>query len=151
MKAKLKDAVDVMAVITNKETRASEVIDVDHVFVVSQTINWIGNVAQFVVAFGGVDSTGRLHLCPERKENLANITINEPTFSELFRANANPLRELPQSLLDEVFAGVVIPACDKHCWGLDEVEIAMDDVTVFSKEKNKPARTKAEIDAARGK
>lgn len=127
MQGKLAQSLDVMAIVTDKEARTSEVLDIDQVYVVSYSVNHTAQSAQFAVGFGGMDSNGKLHLCPEQQRAVTQVTIRNPVFSELFEdKNGNPLRELSQDFLDKVFAEQVLPACNNAVWGMNDMNVSID-------------------------
>lgn len=137
MHAKMKQALDVMGVIVNKEKRTAEVVNVDCIQIVEWRISSQPRVAQFVIAFGGCDSTGKFHSSPDQKE-LAAITIHDPVFSQYFMASdGNLKRGFSEELMDEVFRDAIIPIAVERCWTFDEIEISMADITVFKKEKQR--------------
>ena len=138
MQGQLAQPLDVMAVVTSKDKKTVEALDVDQVFVVHYAINHVAKHAQFVVGFGGKDSSGKLHLFPELREKLSQITIGGDDFVKWFEtAEGNPKRELTQAFLDQIFAEVILPACQKLAWGMEEIDVHLNGKSCFKVEKPK--------------
>ena len=138
MHCKLDKSLDMMAVVVDKDKRTTECLDVDRVQVMSYRVNYVGRYADFVLAFGGCDSTGKFHMDPKRSTELANCVIKDPVFGELFDdAVGNPIVGLSAKTIETVFAEHVLPIADKMCWQFDDVEMQMDGKTVFKKTRVK--------------
>jgi hypothetical protein len=138
MKGSLVKSLDTMAAVTNKQDRKAEVLDVDQVQVVAMTIDHLQKLAHFTIAFGGLDSSGKFWIDPDRRGNGAIITIREPLFSQLFcDVNGNPNFVFTQEALEDLFATHLIPGADKFAWTFDELEVHSKGKTIFKKEKTK--------------
>lgn len=146
MQAALARPLDVMSVVTDRTNRKSEVIDVNQVFVVSEIRDHDKQLAQFVVAFGGKDSTGKLHICPIRRQKMTQITIPPDLYAKYFNdSNGNPRRGILQADLDELFAEHIVPSCDRLAWGMESVHVVMDGELIYSKDKDAPALCRAQL------
>jgi hypothetical protein len=131
MEGKLVPALGVMAVMIDPAARSVEAVDVDRVRVVSFSINAIDLVAQFVLGFGSVASDDRFRLDPQRQASLAHLSIIEPTFTSLFLDNGSLRRNYPKAFFDDLFATVLLPLANERVWGLTDIEVQMNGVTVF--------------------
>jgi len=138
MQGKIKVSLDVMAVVTDKAQRKTEAVNVDQVYVVSQYVDWLNQLAQFTLAIGGKDSSGRLSICPELRDKLARISIKDETFRQYFATpEGNPKTWLTADEQAALFADVLIPMAYKLVWSekggpwdRDDVEIVVGIKTV---------------------
>lgn len=138
MKGQLTKSLDAMAALIDAEARTAEVIDVDHVYVVDLHINYVAKVASFVLAFGGKDSSGKLHMCPQRRESMAKLSINSPDFEKYFQTpEGNPRHDLSAAHLRTAFTEVLVPAANQLVWGMEELEVRIDGQSIYKKEKPK--------------
>lgn len=136
MYAKLTKPLDVMAAVVDKNSKAVECLDVDCIQVISITINHIAKIAQFVLAFGGCDSTGRFHLCPQRRENMSQVTIANEKFNEYFLVDGNPRMDFPESFMNMLFERELVGASNDRAWGLDELEVTLQGKSIYKKQKS---------------
>lgn len=132
-----------MAVIIDEELRLSETLDVDQIRIVSIVINVIQGHAQFIMAFGGIDSTGRFHPDPKRAEDAFPVVIqrqNQPVeFDRLFTEAGTPgsiKTTFEPGFFDVIAEEILLPTAYKLIWGAadryPDMEIQISGRTVFS-------------------
>lgn len=137
--------IGLMAVIVDEELRLSETLDVDQIRVVSMTINVVQGFANFVLAFGGIDSTGRFHPDHKHAEDAFPVVIqraNQPAeFDRLFTEVGTPgsIKTTYEPDYFEVIAEqILLPTAYKLMWGAEhkypDMEVQIAGRTVFSQQ-----------------
>lgn len=136
MLGRFKDSLDLMAIVTDKEKRSTEALDVNYVYVVEEKKNYLNKIAVFVLAFGGMDSTGKLHVDQSRVNNGAQVIIKSPLFEQLFETpEGNPKYENTQDELNQLFTEHLLPNADKYAWSFDEYTIEVPGQATLQKTK----------------
>jgi len=113
--------VGVMPIITNKQTRTAEVIDINGLSLISIVINAYTGIAQFALAFGGYDANGRFHMAETMKDDVAVISLTRQEAPELFDTlfcdvDGNPRCEFDKQFFTELLESLLLKIAYRQ-WG----------------------------------
>lgn len=149
---KLSKRVGTMAVVIDEESEKTEFLSVDQVALVSFVINGLTGVAQFALVFGGVDSTGKFHIDPNRASEVAHITMTREgqpeAFDKLFCDDmGNPKTHYPQEFFDSLCADLLLPGAHKQIWGAKypDMEIKNAEKVIFTTAKPEQAEAQGKL------
>lgn len=127
MHAKFKKPLDVMAVITDKEARTTEVMDVDCIYLEQLQIFLDRSVANITLRIGSCDSKGKFHPSHEYDDKIARMNIVNPIFTELFLDDSGNFKnEITKEDFTKIYS-VGIPGANQLVWGFDDVEVTLED------------------------
>jgi hypothetical protein len=122
MHCKVKEPIDAMGVMTDKKTRKTEAVDVDTVRIVALHINDLEEIAHITYAIGGIDSNGKFHICPTKKNALAQLAVSGADYIHFFRDPSGNLKmEFPPDLFELLYENG-IPSANQLVWGYEEIE-----------------------------
>lgn len=144
MNIKLTSPLGLMAVVTDNTQRVAAVLDVDTIHILSAVINPYTGLAQFALAFGGVDPNGNFHLDPNRMNEVAQITIsrdqnggtNRQFFDSTFKdPNGNPKWDYPESFFAALVKDCLIEVAYQLVWGgpHPDMQVQLDGQLIFPK------------------
>jgi hypothetical protein len=146
MFVKLRKPIGEMAVVTDKEKRLSEFLDVDAIGIIAHVINDHTGTAHFTLAFGAVDSKGKFHLDPANAQNVAQLVMdrNNPeqreAFDSLFRDEIGNSRcHYPREFFEQFMKDHLIPVAHRQIWGAKhpDMEVELNGGLIFQSPRRK--------------